>query len=349
MRLISTQSTSKNTEIVSNLVLRETQKTRLIFRPLIIDNERNQEACIKGWFIFQVKNLKEKWEDLKTFDLSKLKSGEWVKLELKAEEVLKLLKNCEFYKEIYKKHGITYGPAIFPVTDENIATVLEKVSNFANKDLLIKALQNLSKEKLADIDSLVSVAHLENISKKWDENVSNNNEEFWQQLFQNNAWILSQIFSCPFILIGKKFYCGGKEDDDKGGIKGDLLYKNDLTGNLAFIEIKTPKTDIMGSEYRGEKGKENVVYSMSNEISGGINQVLNQRKTYLNKHGDNNGKFLNNAKCILVIGKISDFKNDEENKSFELFRSSIKEVEIITFDELFGRIKAFLKLLKDSK
>ena len=348
MRLIGTKSTSKYTEEVTDLVLRETQKTRLIFRPLIIDNQKNQEACIKGWFVFQAKNIKDQWSDLKTLNLSKLKSGEWIKLELKSEEVLKLLNNCEYYKSIYKKHGVTYGPAVYPITDENIANILEKISRFSNKNLLIKSLQNLSEEKLANIDSLVSVAHLENISKKWDENRENDNEEFWQKFFQDNAWILSQIFSCPFILIGKKFYCGGKEDDDKGGVKGDLLYKNDLTGNLAFVEIKTPKIGIVGGEYRGkEEGKENVVYSMSNEISGGINQVLNQRKVYLNTHGDNNGKFLHNAMCFLVIGKISDFENDDEKKSFELFRSSTKEVEIITFDELFGRINAFLKLLKE--
>jgi len=234
------------------------------------------------------------------------------------------------------------------VTDENIAGVLEKISHFNNKNLLIKSLQNLSEEKLVNINSLVSVAHLENILNKWKENKDKNVEEFWQKLFQDNSWILSQIFSCPFILIGKKFYCGGKEDDDKGGVKGDLLYQNDLTGNLAFVEIKTPKIDIIGTEYRGnEEGKANVIYSMSSHISGGVNQILNQRKIYLSTHGDNNGKFLHNAKCVLVIGKISDFKNDDEKKSFELFRSSIKEVEIITFDELFERINTFLKLLKE--
>jgi hypothetical protein len=209
-------------------------------------------------------------------------------------------------------------------------------------------IKHLNQNKLKNIDSLVSVARLEDIIKNWNDNIGNNNEEFWQQLFQNHTWILSQIFSCPFILIGKKFYCGGKEDDDKGGVKGDLLYKNDLTGNLAFIEIKTPETKIIGNKYRGdEDGKDNVIFSMGDELTGGINQVLNQRKIYLNTHGDNNGKFLHNAKCILVIGKIKNLQSNDEKKSFELYRSFSKEVEIITFDELFGRIQTFLNLLKE--
>lgn len=206
----------------------------------------------------------------------------------------------------------------------------------------------LDQNKLKNINLMVSVARLENIIRDWDDNKNNNNEEFWQQLFQNHTWILSQIFSCPFVLIRKKFYCGGKEDDDKGGVKGDLLYKNDLTGNLAFIGIKTPETEIIGSQYRGdEDGKENVIYSMSNHLTGSINQILNQRKIYLNTHGDNNGKFLHNAKCILVIGKIADFENEDEKKSFELYRSLSKDVEIITFDELFGRVQTFLDLLRE--
>lgn len=229
-----------------------------------------------------------------------------------------------------------------PITDSTIKDFLEK-----NPTNLLSLVKLLDLEKLKNIDSLVSVARLENILKEWKSNKNNDSEEFWQQLFQNHTWILSQIFSSPFIFIGKKFYCGGKEDDDRGGVKGDLLYQNDLTGNLAFIEIKTPQKGIIGGLYHGEEeGKDNIIYSMSREISGGINQVLNQRKVYLNNHGDHDGKFLHNAKCILVTGKISDFKNNDEKKSFELFRSSTKEVEIITFDELFRKISDFLELLK---
>ncbi|NQU83694.1 MAG: DUF4263 domain-containing protein [Parcubacteria group bacterium] len=206
----------------------------------------------------------------------------------------------------------------------------------------------LDLKKLKNINLLAGVSRLENILNKWDNNKENSSEEFWQNVFQDHAWILSQIFSCPFVQIGRKFYCGGKEDDDRGGVKGDLLYKNNLTGNLAFIEIKTPNTGIIGDQYRGdEEGRENIIYSLSKNVTGGVSQVLNQRKVYLNTHGDNGGKFLHNAKCILVIGKITDFKNEDEHKSFELFRSSSKEVEMITFDELFGRIQALLDLLKD--
>jgi|YNPMSStandDraft_2_1061718.scaffolds.fasta_scaffold29316_2 hypothetical protein len=216
------------------------------------------------------------------------------------------------------------------------------------EDIDISLIKKLDKKKLQSINSLVSVKALEDILKNWKNNKTNDNEEFWINLFQNNSWILSQIFSCPFIHIGTKFYCGGKEDDDRGGVKGDLLYKNNLTGSLAFIEIKTPETKIISKKYRGDDNrKENIIYSMSDDLTGGVNQVLNQRKVYQQHFGDNNGKILHNSKCILIIGKIENLDVGMK-RSFEFYRSSLREVEIITYDELFDRISALLNFLKEN-
>jgi len=214
------------------------------------------------------------------------------------------------------------------------------------EDIDISLIKKLDRKKLQEINSLVSLKSLDDILKIWENYKTNSNEAFWQNLFQSNSWILSQIFSCPFIKIGSKFYCGGKEDDDRGGVKGDLLYRNNLTGNLAFIEIKTPESEVIFKQYRGEEeGKENVIYSMSEDLTGGINQLLNQRKVYLRTHGDHEGKFLHNAKCVLIIGKIEKLDEDMQ-KSFELYRASLREVEVITYDELFERISALITFLK---
>lgn len=235
---------------------------------------------------------------------------------------------------------------VFAVTEKSLFNVLPAIAKLENKELVLNNLQKLSKDELLNIDNLVSITNIKSILDEWEKNKNNYCEEFWQQKFQESTWILSQIFVCPFIQIGKKFYCGGKEDDDKGGVKGDLLYKNSLTGNIAFIEIKTPKNNIIiGGNYRGDDdGKENIIYFMNSEITGGVNQVLNQRKNYLKTHGDNNGKFLNNPKCILIIGIMPE--NEDEKKSFELYRNSLRDVEIITYDELFKRIESILTIFK---
>ncbi len=282
---------------------------------------------------YKRKKKKDPW-DLVMDDIEEHEHGNFQSLKIDCGNGDAVKKLTEFLNAQYQAIG------------QKIETKKAIIDNPEEIDLSFIKFSDLN--KLKNIDSLVSVSRLEKILSIWEGNKENIDEEFWQKIFQDHTWILSQIFSCSFVQIGKKFYCGGKEDDDKGGVKGDLLYKNNLTSNLAFIEIKTPKTDIIGGQYRGdEEGKENVIFSMSKDVTGSVNQVLNQRKVYLNTHGDNNGKFLHNAKCILVIGKIADFKNEDEKKSFELYRSSSKEVEVITFDELFGRIQTFLDLLNE--
>ena len=49
-------------------------------------------------------------------------------------------------------------------------------------------------------------------------------------------------------------------------------------------------------------------------------------------------------KAYLIIGKLDEFKKDQEvhydkYRSFELFRKNINSPEIITFDELYERAK----------
>jgi hypothetical protein len=46
------------------------------------------------------------------------------------------------------------------------------------------------------------------VTTKWDGNKKHANEEFWQQLFTENTYVLSQLFSVPIVFIkdlGLKF------------------------------------------------------------------------------------------------------------------------------------------------
>ena len=52
-----------------------------------------------------------------------------------------------------------------------------------------------------------------------------------------------------------------------------------------------------------------------------------------------------NPRCIILIGCLSDMTEKQRN-CFELFRSNSKDVEIITYDELFEKIKQFQNLMK---
>lgn len=170
-------------------------------------------------------------------------------------------------------------------------------------------------------------------------------EKRWQAFLKENSWIFSYIFAQPVILYRDEAYVGGKNIDNQNGKFNDFLIKNSLSDNVSFLEIKTHKTKLLeNTAYRG-----NDVFSASKDLTGCINQVLNQRdnfqKEFYQQKVKSRGDFETfNSKCVVLIGCISDL-NDEQKYSFELLRSNSRDVEIITFDELKSKIESFQTIL----
>jgi hypothetical protein len=170
-------------------------------------------------------------------------------------------------------------------------------------------------------------------------------EERWQEFFKKNAWIFSQLFSYPAVLFEDKAYVGGTTVANKDGKIADFLYRSDYGGNIAFIEIKTNKSLLMNKiPYRGTN-----VFSVSPDLSGGINQVLDQRAHFQHQYwilkGTSEKDFISkNSRCFLIIGNHSQLTK-KQSECFELFRNSCKDVEIITFDELLTKLETMFQLL----
>jgi len=120
---------------------------------------------------------------------------------------------------------------------------------------------------------------------------------------------------------------------------------------LAILEVKIifPAKKVVSSLYRGQE--KNGVYSISNELSGAINQILNYKeelqKQFYELAKNNEKEFdVFNPKSIIIIGSLELEKLENGKlKSFELFRHSNKDVDIVTYDELFNKIETFLSLL----
>lgn len=349
MDSFTTKSTSRNSAIASDILLRETETTRLIFRPVIVENPHNKNACVRGHFIFQKKKISGNWEDYNDFSLSKLKDGEWVKLELKAGEVHSLIDEFQKLKKAYEQYGIVLGEAKFEVTQGNLESVLLQLSQFENKDVILQTLEKIKPDDLQNLNSIIGVGKFKNAVNFWKSNKNKDDEAFWQNFFKENSWIISQIFSYSAVLFQDKAYVGGKGIDNKGGNVIDFIYQNGLTKNTALIDIKTPAKKLVSSLYRGQE--KNGVYSISNELSGAINQILNYKEELQKQFYEltkNNEREFNvfNPKSIIIIGSLELEKLENGKlKSFELFRHSNKDVDIITYDELFNKIETFLSLL----
>jgi len=123
------------------------------------------------------------------------------------------------------------------------------------------------------------------------------------------------------------------------------LKKNDITDNIAIIEIKSPMKPLLGREYRQ-------TYTLSDELGGGVNQLLGQKQTlyrsYANLLAESEERFeANNIECILVIGNVGAL-NPAQRKVFDTYRNELRSIRIVGFDELLQRVENQLELLEQA-
>lgn len=178
----------------------------------------------------------------------------------------------------------------------------------------------------------------EMISKYEDMLTKRLNETKWQRFFEANTFILSLVFTVPTVFVQETPYVHGKRVDGKGGRFSDFLMRGQGTGNVALIEIKSPETDLL-TAYRAEQP------CPSTALVGSITQVLGQRRRlttgWHHLKGDDDGTLssaeLYSPQAVVLIGKTSTTKLDRE--AFEAFRNVLKDVAVITFDELLLRLQ----------
>jgi hypothetical protein len=189
-----------------------------------------------------------------------------------------------------------------------------------------------------------SASRLVDVIKTWRGNKTNPQEDFWQQVFKENPYVLTQIFAVPVVFVGEKAYVGGMTIDRQDAKFVDYLYANDSSNDALLVEIKTPTSRLLGSKYRTG------VYRPSAELSGAIVQALDYRRELSRSirallNGASPQVEIFNPRCIIVTGNATDeLDSEKKRKSFELFRTSLKDVEIITYDELFKKAETLASL-----
>lgn len=178
--------------------------------------------------------------------------------------------------------------------------------------------------------------------------MANDNEEFWQQCLGENGFVLSQLFPVPVVIVQGKAYVGGKSLSNKGGAIVDFLLKNKIGQNAILVEIKTPVSPLLrNTTYR--QG----VFAPSPEVSGAIAQVLDYRRQLIeNAYGLRNQEegldfYAFEPTAVIVAGNAaSQLTNETRRRSFELFRAQLRHIQLITYDELFGKVESLIEVLQ---
>lgn len=345
MELVQTQSTSSATMDISPIVLRENEITRLVFYPTWVSISGNP---LRGGFRFQRKSPKETWEDIEYRPMSSLKKDEGYELNLDGSDMAKLFSRLEEIKELLSVHGHHYGVRTFKLSEANASGVFLQIGDIENREWVISQLKNLEGDNFENLGSAIGRARLENVIEKFEKNILNKDEKFWQDFFENNSWILQQVFSFPVIYLNGETYLGGKNSKGRqgqGGSATDFLCANGSSGSFAVVEIKTPDCKLIGSCYRGEEnsGDKNEIYSIHSDLTGGIVQMENQIHIAIEYFKTTIGedyKELNylNPSGVLIAGNYSNM-SDIERKSFNLFRKSLGKNQVYTFDEVIIKLK----------
>ena len=310
-------------------------------RKIVLDDENEDEISLLSTFIEESKKDGEKVKAKlgviagKDYDKFQKVVGSEV-----GQAIEEILEDADNYKAIVETGGLNL-----------VKDVIEWVFKEEKPGVIVEKLQELNIESLQEITSVAGITQINKLLEIWENNSENDSEEFWQKTISEFSWIISQLFSTPIIIYEEKAYCGGKFVDNKGGNLVDFLYKSNLTSNVALIEIKTPCTELVGNAYRQ-------TFSMSDELSGAVGQSLNYKhsiqKHYISLVSENKDADtfeVLNPKSLLIAGCMTKEFEKQKGKleAFELYRQNLKDVTVITYDELIEKVKILKSILEQGK
>lgn len=163
-------------------------------------------------------------------------------------------------------------------------------------------------------------------------------EAKWQELLEANPFLLSMLFGQPIVRLQAGAYVGGQTLAGDGTKIADFLNQHAYSYNASIVELKRSGTPLLAaSDYRPG------VFGPHSNLTATVTQVLDQRLKLLNevasiKHRSRIHDLETYAvDCVIVAGLFP----TEANRiaSFEMYRSQLKDIRIITFDELLEKIK----------
>lgn len=171
-------------------------------------------------------------------------------------------------------------------------------------------------------------------------------EKRWQTFFEREDWIFGQCL-LPKALrpLQREALTGAKDLANSGGEVVDYTYVTVSAGSfITFVEIKTPDAELVRSgAYRG------AAHAIHRDLAGAVAQIQSQLYSWDSigsavrrniEKALKEGWSTANTLGILVLGKSTSLTTDEMKLSFELCKSHLHGVEIVTFDEVLARAQA---------
>lgn len=218
-------------------------------------------------------------------------------------------------------------------------------NNVTDKDIVALGYR---KDQLEIFRKLIEENYLTEYKEEIIKNVQIKDELAWQYFFNKNPWIFGYGLDYRFMgILQKEFSASGTEADGSGQVNGDFLIGDKKF--TTFVELKKPNTQL----FRNSTSRSGV-WKLSADLMGAKSQILEQKASGQIKiekdtiHDDKGNEIKQksyDSKVILIIGHWDQIKDDidltrkTKAKTFELFRRDSRNIEIITYDELYDRAK----------
>lgn len=180
-------------------------------------------------------------------------------------------------------------------------------------------------------------------------------ELLWQAFFEKNPWVfgygLSYFYVTGFDEKKLEQLVQGYDLLNRGKRADAVMKTKGIINSLCYAEIKHHNTKLLDSDYYRAG-----CWAPSKEMAGAVAQVqatvaiamhkLHGMQRVLDDDGSPTGEDVFNFKprAFIVIGSLSEFigehgVNQDKLRSFELYRTSLIGIDVLTFDELYERTK----------
>lgn len=338
-------------EVKEIISLQETDKTRLTLNAHLVWKQKAPKECLKITIIYD--RPQHPIENLPIIsDMRTIRKGEWLSCELNSHATFELFEAlCRLY-HLAREKGVKYGKKeylilelteskIFDIKKQDLSLLLSKFKNSPN---IIDELVSIDTDIFQHINDLKTIQKkhkkLEQFKNMLDEK---HGESQWQKFFHKNPWALG--LGTPKIQfldeVAKEGSVSSSNIHRKNEGIADFILAS--LGNVRFIsivEIKTPQTELLS------KDKYRNAYRISSDLNGGLVQLrCYMRKWEVEQSGLRQNIELLEKNLIytiqplgcLIIGNSKQLDSYIKKESFDLFRRNQRDIEIITFDELYER------------
>lgn len=224
----------------------------------------------------------------------------------------------------------------------------EEISNIlslADHGELVPVLRDLFTKRLSKEDTSIILGRKDAL-KSYDDLLEDSaaDETTWQRFFRENDWIFGYgLRYCFLKILQREAHVSSSDLSGRDTVISDFLLSDLKFTKL--VEIKRPDTPLFESSKNRSRS-----WRLSSDLTEAVSQILAQKahweiesqKSNFTKDGSLVKEETVDADCILIIGNHNNVTGTDQEiqtkrRTLELYRRNLRNLEIITYDELHAR------------